>query len=306
MLTNSNFNFSKYKKYDEAVLNYMNNATSMSLSEAGANSYVNINNIYINNKQYYSDDEKVDNILFYELGKVKVNLLKETLESLGIDFSYTHNPIQYINYAKNVPIELQSLSDIGDLAGLIGAEGTGFSKPGGYLTTEQQAANAKIIFTYLVGKLGLTNAGAVGAIANMMQESGLNPGAYNKGEATGTYRGSSANGGGYGAGIIQWSLDWKWEEERRIGMKIEQAPLGLQLALVANALLGGKMASRYEKFKQAENVYKDPQHLASAWLAAIEMPGLWSRFSRTGTCGGAGQEGARIANCSKVINMLKA
>jgi len=42
-----------------------------------------------------------------------------------------------------------------------------------------------------------------------MAESRCDPKAYNKAEKSGRFKGSSANGGGYGAGLAQWSNTWK-------------------------------------------------------------------------------------------------
>lgn len=294
---------------DKNVIQHMNNKTTMNLSELNTSSYFNVdvNNVYINSNTtpYINNDNKIDNDLFYYLAKIKTDLLKECLESTSWYLGETHNEIEYINYAQNIPIQLQNIDAFGDLSGLIGSTGEGFSRPGGYLSASEQATNAKIIYGFLISTLNLTPAGAVGAIANMMQESGLNPGAYNKLEQANAYKGSSANGSGYGAGLIQWSLTWKADVERKINMKIEQAPLNVQLALLAQDLMQGILSNRYRYFKYAETIYHDPQHLASAWLGAIEMPSLWKIFIKNGNCGGKGQETARIINCGKVINLLK-
>lgn len=294
---------------DKRVIQKMNNATTMNLSELNTTSYFNVdvNNVHINNDNdpYINSEHKIDNELFYYLAKIKTDLLKECLESTSWYLGETHNDIQYINYAQNIPIQLQGFNAFGDLSGLIGSTGEGFSVVGGYLSEAQQSTNAKIIYGFLINTMHLTAAGAVGAIANMLQESGLNPGAYNKGEQSNTYKGSTANGAGYGAGIIQWSNTWKASVERQINMKIEQAPLNVQLALLAQDLLQGILISRYKYFKYAETLYTDPQHLTSAWLASVEMPSLWKIFERTGTCNGKGQEVNRIINVGKVINLLK-
>ncbi len=300
---------SKNNALDNKIIQQMNNTSAMNLSELNTTSYFNVdvNSVHINddNTPYIDSDNKKDNELFYYLAKIKTDLLKECLESTSWYLGETHNDIQYINYAKNIPIQLQNTGTFGDLSGLIGSTGEGFSILGGYLSVAQQSTNAKIIYGFLINTMHLTAAGAVGAIANILQESGLNPGAYNKAEQSNTYKGSSANGSGYGAGIIQWSNAWKTSVERQINMKIEQAPLNVQLALLAQDLMQGILNSRYKYFKYAETLYQDPQHLTSAWLASVEMPSLWKIFVRTGTCDGKGQEINRIINVGKVINLLK-
>lgn len=66
------------------------------------------------------------------------------------------------------------------------------------------------IVQYLVDALGITREQAAGILGNLYHESaGLNPAAYNKLEKAGIHPNSKANGAGYGAGIVQWSLDRK-------------------------------------------------------------------------------------------------
>lgn len=50
---------------------------------------------------------------------------------------------------------------------------------------------------------------AVGFAGCWMAESGCDPTKYNKEEKAGTFKGSTANGDGYGAGLAQWSNAWK-------------------------------------------------------------------------------------------------
>ena len=69
--------------------------------------------------------------------------------------------------------------------------------------------NAVYITKKLMAAFTLKDFQAVGFAANFMNESRCNPGAVNKQEQAGTFAGSSANGAGYGAGLAQWSNDWK-------------------------------------------------------------------------------------------------
>lgn len=255
--------------------------------------------------------KRLDNAsaLVADIRDIKTNLLRMVLESsVGLPFDSDARPVRYKNYGALIPMKGLSY-EINSLGDMLLSIGEGYSVIGGYLTENQMKENARIIYTFLTQQLGLTSPGAVAAVANMMQESGLNPGAYNKGEKSGTYRGSSANGGGYGAGIIQWSLDWKWKIEEYAGRKVEECTLNEQLNFLAMDFSGDMFLrgakTRFSRFRSAEAMYNDPVILASAWLAAIEMPGLWQIFKNTGSCNGKGQEGNRQKNVSKVLSWLQ-
>ena len=69
--------------------------------------------------------------------------------------------------------------------------------------------NAVYITKKLMGAFQLKDFQAVGFAANFMQESGCEPWKYMKAEKAGTFKGSAANGAGYGAGLAQWSNGWK-------------------------------------------------------------------------------------------------
>lgn len=56
---------------------------------------------------------------------------------------------------------------------------------------------------------------AAGFAGCFMEESGCDPGAYNAAEKSGRFKGSSANGSGYGAGLAQWSNAWKRQIQRQ-------------------------------------------------------------------------------------------
>ena len=61
----------------------------------------------------------------------------------------------------------------------------------------------------LMAALGLKDFQACGLVGCFLGESHCNPAAVNKSEKAGTFKGSAANGAGYGAGIAQWSNNWK-------------------------------------------------------------------------------------------------
>lgn len=68
----------------------------------------------------------------------------------------------------------------------------------------QQMENAMTIMKFLTGK-GLSAEQAAGMVGCFYAESNCNPKAFNAQEKAGRFKGSSANGAGYGAGIAQWS-----------------------------------------------------------------------------------------------------
>ena len=73
----------------------------------------------------------------------------------------------------------------------------------------QGVKNGVYITQKIMQAFGLKDYQAVGFAGCWMCESNCNPGAYNKAEKNGTFKGSSANGAGYGAGLAQWSNNWK-------------------------------------------------------------------------------------------------
>ena len=75
---------------------------------------------------------------------------------------------------------------------------------------------------------------AAGFAGCFMEESGCDPGAYNAAEKSGRFKGSSANGAGYGAGIAQWSNAWKRQIQRQFhnSRPIENWSLDQQIAIV--------------------------------------------------------------------------
>ncbi len=75
---------------------------------------------------------------------------------------------------------------------------------------------------------------AAGFAGCFMEESGCDPGAYNAAEKSGRFKGSSANGAGYGAGLAQWSNAWKRQIQRQFNNSrpIENWTLDQQIAIV--------------------------------------------------------------------------
>lgn len=75
---------------------------------------------------------------------------------------------------------------------------------------------------------------AAGFAGCFMEESGCDPGAYNAAEKSGRFKGSSANGSGYGAGLAQWSNAWKRQIQKQFhnSRPIENWSLDQQIAIV--------------------------------------------------------------------------
>lgn len=75
---------------------------------------------------------------------------------------------------------------------------------------------------------------AAGFAGCFMEESGCDPGAYNAAEKSGRFKGSSANGAGYGAGLAQWSNAWKRQIQRQFhnSRPIENWSLDQQIAII--------------------------------------------------------------------------
>lgn len=100
-------------------------------------------------------------------------------------------------------------------------------------------SNNKIV-NLLMSRLNLTKEQASGIAGVMMSESGLNPSSYNKSEKAGKLKSSSANGSGYGAGLLQWSGPRKNKALQLIGKSgsIENLSLEDQIEIVARELEG--------------------------------------------------------------------
>ena len=79
----------------------------------------------------------------------------------------------------------------------------------------QGVRNGVYITRRIMQAWGLKDYQAVGFAGCWMCESCCNPGAYNKAEKNGSFKGSSANGAGYGAGLAQWSNAWKKQIQKQ-------------------------------------------------------------------------------------------
>lgn len=101
--------------------------------------------------------------------------------------------------------------------------------------------NGKRVISALMSRLNLSKEQAAGIAGVMMSESGINPASYNKAEKSGKLKGSSANGAGYGAGMLQWSNNRKRAALRLIGKEgsnIEDLSLEDQIEMLARELEG--------------------------------------------------------------------
>lgn len=151
--------------------------------------------------------QQIDNIYdeaIKEFCYIKLNLIKEILETTGIDLGETKNEIDYYNYLVDNPISIG------------GAFGDVFFDGSAQISSGQTRANALRLISMIMSDLGLTKEQAAGIAGVLTVESGVNPGIVNSGEKSGTYKSSGANNEGtpygtkhspwsYGAGICQWT-----------------------------------------------------------------------------------------------------
>ncbi len=77
--------------------------------------------------------------------------------------------------------------------------------------------NEKFVIDTLMNRLGLSNYQAAGIAGVIMSESGFNHSIFNKAEKEGKLPSSKANGAGYGAGYLQWSMGRKNQALKLIG-----------------------------------------------------------------------------------------
>lgn len=102
-------------------------------------------------------------------------------------------------------------------------------------------SNSAIIMNTLMDRLQLTREQAAGIMGVIQAESHGDPAIFNKAEKAGTHKGSSANGAGYGVGIIQWSLGRKKTALKLIGKensRIEDLSLEDQIEMMIKELEG--------------------------------------------------------------------
>lgn len=108
---------------------------------------------------------------------------------------------------------------------------------------------------------------AVGACGCFYCESTCDPAAYNKAEKAGKFKGSAANGAGYGAGIAQWSLSWKASIQKMFGnySPIESWSLDQQIQIVLKTC----KPNFVNKLKQCSNA----RDSTDIWLRGYENGG---------------------------------
>lgn len=123
------------------------------------------------------------------------------------------------------------------------------------ITTSEADSNAMQIIDFFKGK-GLTTEQACGFVGCWGAESMCNPHAYNKQEKAGTFKGSTANGSGYGAGLAQWSHTWKDSLQKLIGRNdpIENWDLDTQLNACWLDLQKGNKSRFLPKLTQCRTV----------------------------------------------------
>lgn len=108
------------------------------------------------------------------------------------------------------------------------------------ITKQQQLSNGKKVISLLTKRLNLTQQQAAGIAGVIMSESGLNPGNFNREEKAGRLTTSKANGAGYGAGMLQWSMGRKANALQLLGKNspIESLSLEDQVEIIARELEG--------------------------------------------------------------------
>ena len=147
--------------------------------------------------------ENIYDTAIKQISHIKLNLLKECYEYLGIDFGETKNNIIYHNYLAENNLEFGG--------------GNGINGADAMISAGETKANGESVISALISDMGLTKEQAAGIVGVMTAESGVNPRIVNKGEKAGTYKSSSANNEGtpygtkhspwsYGAGICQWTF----------------------------------------------------------------------------------------------------
>lgn len=107
-------------------------------------------------------------------------------------------------------------------------------------TSKEALENGQMVVDSLMSRLNMTKEQATGVAGVIMAESGLNPASYNKAEKAGKLKSSKANGPGYGAGMLQWSMDRKKEALKLIGKNkpIEELSIGDQIDMLIGELQG--------------------------------------------------------------------
>ena len=163
--------------------------------------------------------ENIYDTAIKQINHMKVNLLKECYEYLGIDFGETKNNIVYHNYLAEDNLEFVG--------------GNGLDSVDAMISSGETKANGEAVIRSLMNDMGLTKEQAAGIAGVMTAESGVNPHIVNKGEKAGTYKSSGANNEGtpygtkhspwsYGAGICQWTFTDRKEKAIMGGLGVSR------------------------------------------------------------------------------------
>jgi len=102
------------------------------------------------------------------------------------------------------------------------------STNGKKITKQQSLDNGKKVISLLTQRLNLTAQQAAGIAGVIMSESRLNPANFNRAEKAGKLKSSKANGPGYGAGLLQWSMGRKDDALALIGKNSPIETLSLE------------------------------------------------------------------------------
>ena len=184
--------------------------------------------------------------------------------------------------------------------------------------------NGVYITKKLMGALSLKDYQAVGFAGNWMQESHCDPGAVNKQEKAGTFKGSSANGAGYGAGLAQWSNAWKqkiqnyfnrhtpietWTMDQQIDIVVKCCASSFinLLRNCSNAADSTDIVLRgYENGSGGYGTYLRPKHGkgsmdAYTWAKTVDVPGVGRR---TFSGGYEGLITSRVAFAKQILQAM--
>ena len=184
--------------------------------------------------------------------------------------------------------------------------------------------NAVYITKKIMAAFSLKDFQAVGFAGNFMQESHCDPGAVNKQEKSGTFKGSTANGAGYGAGLAQWSNSWKQKIQNYFNRQtpIETWTMDQQIDIVikccaksfinllrncSNAAESTDIVLRgYENGSGGYGTYLRPKHGngsmdAYTWAKTVDVPGVGRR---TFSGGYEGLITSRVAFAKQVLEAM--
>lgn len=214
-----------------------------------------------------------------------------------------------LKMGRRSPIISQYMNMSGTIGGSNVYTGGDYGSGSNAITTAQADANAMEIMKFFVSK-GLTPEQASGFVGCWGAESMCNPHAYNKAEKAGRFKGSSANGAGYGAGLAQWSHGWKADLQRMMGRMdpIENWDLYTQLTACWEDLQRGNK-SRFLNVLRDRN---DPVGATDAVLRGYENGGNGklasvAQIDKYTWCGGYnGAMNTRVSFAKKWLQMYNA